>query len=134
MKTAKYGINQNSKTMTIKEEKLKNQKQQTNSEIEESTQSSESTMFRDALLRGDSSTERPVEQMEYENVEGAPFSIVGSEQKGYTIVIGTYCVKKETFKTMQEAKDYIATKPWELIFVGVNVFRDVIIKHRKKNK
>lgn len=109
-------------------------KTETNSAQSESRQSGESTKYRDALLKGDSSIEQPVEQMEYEGIEGSPFSIVGSQQKGYTIVIGTYCVKQEKFKTMQDAKDYIASKPWDLIFIGVNVYRDQVKKHLNELK
>ena len=47
-------------------------------------------------------------------VSGTPFSIVGSEGK-FLIVIGNTIASKKTFKTYSKARDYIITKPWELI-------------------
>lgn len=75
----------------------------------------------------------PVEQFQYESTrEESPFTIVGSLEKGYKIVMGNQQISQKTFASIEEANIYVESKPWELIIVGCMVFRDSIIKYNKK--
>lgn len=50
---------------------------------------------------------------EYEN----PFGVKTNENYEYIITLGSQLASKETFKTKEEAEEYIEKKPWELIAI-----------------
>lgn len=50
---------------------------------------------------------------EYEN----PFGIRTNENYEYIITLGSQLASKKTFKTKEEAEEYIEEKPWELIAI-----------------
>lgn len=39
-----------------------------------------------------------------------------TEENDYVIVCGNVQASKEHFKTVEDAQEYISTKPWDLIF------------------
>lgn len=72
-----------------------------------------------------------VDQNEWREVKGTPFYIVGSEEKGWNIVIcGSVCCK-ELFKTAKAAVDYINRKPWDLILVSNMIYQERINEIKK---
>ena len=50
---------------------------------------------------------------EYEN----PFGVKTNEDYEYIITLGNQLASKKTFKTKEEAEDYIEKKPWDLIAI-----------------
>lgn len=112
-------------------------KSKTNSAKESSTRQYDLETSENARNNAGSSTEKvetvPVEQFQYESTrEESPFTIVGSLEKGYKIVMGNQQISQKTFASIEEANIYVESKPWELIIVGCMVFRDSIIKYNKK--
>ena len=49
-----------------------------------------------------------------EHIEGTPFSVAQKDDQ-YMIVIGKTVANDMTFKTGEEAVDYVMSKPWDLI-------------------
>lgn len=50
------------------------------------------------------------------------FQIV-KQKEGYKIVTGNYIASARTFNTITEAENYIGSKPWELIYNTIAIFR-----------
>ena len=50
---------------------------------------------------------------EYEN----PFGVKTNENYEYIITLGDQLASKKTFKTREEAEEYIEKKPWDLIAI-----------------
>ncbi len=50
---------------------------------------------------------------EYEN----PFGVRTNENYEYIITLGSQLASKKTFKTKEEAEEYIEKKPWDLIAI-----------------
>lgn len=50
---------------------------------------------------------------EYDN----PFGIKTNENYEYIITLGNQLASKKTFKTKEEAEEYIEKKPWDLIAI-----------------
>ena len=50
---------------------------------------------------------------EYEN----PFGVKTNENYEYIITLGSQLASKKTFKTKEEAEEYIEEKPWDLIAI-----------------
>ena len=42
----------------------------------------------------------------------------------YTVTFGTHICTQKWFNSKEEANEYINSKPWELIFIGMMIFRD----------
>lgn len=52
-----------------------------------------------------------------------PFIIVeNEEEKFFTIAVGNYAVTTKRFNTLKAARQYIGTKPYDLIFNATLVF------------
>ncbi len=54
-----------------------------------------------------------MKESEYEN----PFGIKTNENYEYIITLGSQLASKKTFKTKEEAEEYIEKKPWDLIAI-----------------
>ena len=70
-------------------------------------------------------------EVEIKEVEGTPFRIVRNE-KEVSIIMGDQVLKRG-FNEIEEAEDYVASKPWELILIAGAVYNEFITKIRKEN-
>lgn len=59
------------------------------------------------------------------------FHLVKDEQGKVNILVGNYKVCRKTFDTFKQADEYIASKPYELIFTTCNILTNTIIKNEK---
>ncbi|MEM3771989.1 MAG: hypothetical protein QXW80_06730 [Candidatus Micrarchaeia archaeon] len=71
-----------------------------------------------------------VNMSKYEILNNAPFVLVHGPD-GWFIVMGEHIVSEKRFKTKDEAKKYVDTKPWELIFVGAVAYMKILEKVKK---
>ena len=60
------------------------------------------------------------------------FSIV-KQKEGYKIVTGNFIASSRSFKTINDAENYIGTKPWELIYNTIAIFRAYEKEMEKNN-
>ena len=63
-----------------------------------------------------------------------PFRAIMNDKNEWEIVLGYHKVSFEKFKTQKEAKDYIDTKPWELILIGAASYADLLKENEKETK
>lgn len=81
-----------------------------------------------------------------EQVDNTPFNVIEVEdkifnekgeetgaEKVFKIVMGNQVVSEKTFDEMASAKDYIYTKPWELIMAATAIYCDKIYKIYNEN-
>jgi hypothetical protein len=65
----------------------------------------------------------------YVTLENSPFILVDIEGR-WGIVFGNQLVHEQTFETVDEAKDFIDTKPWSLILSACWLYGNFINEHR----
>jgi|LSQX01.3.fsa_nt_gb hypothetical protein len=60
-------------------------------------------------------------------LDDAPFVLVEGAD-GWFIVMGEHIVSEKRFKTKDEAKLYVDSKPYELIYVGASAYMKILEK------
>lgn len=80
---------------------------------------------------GNSSSSEYIEH--YHTVEGTPFTIIlyGEE---YHICLAQNIVANKPFKTIEEAENYIAEKPWQLMLVAGYIYGKMVEANIEKQK
>ena len=68
----------------------------------------------------------------YEILENAPFVLVEGAD-GWFVVMGEHIVSEKRFKTKNEAKRFVDSKPWELIVVGTCAYMKILEKLENDN-
>lgn len=63
----------------------------------------------------------------------APFRTINIEGK-WIVALGNHRVSEKEFECENAARDYIYSRPWELILVGPNVYRDIYNEIKKLKK
>lgn len=63
----------------------------------------------------------------YEVLDNAPFVLVEGAD-GWFIVMGEHIVSEKRFKSKNDAKLYIDSKPYELIYVGAIAYSKILDK------
>lgn len=63
----------------------------------------------------------------------APFRTINNEGK-WIIALGKHRVSEKEFECEFDALEYISSKPWELILIGANVYRDICKEIKKLNE
>lgn len=48
------------------------------------------------------------------------FTIAGNKNRGYIIALGQYQVAENVFKSVKAAKEYIDSKPYDIIINAIN--------------
>ena len=71
--------------------------------------------------------EAEVKAINYEEVPGSPFTIIYDGEK-YRIAIGNEIVSPINFDKNEDAKEYIRSKPWDLLAVTCMVMASKIYK------
>ena len=69
--------------------------------------------------------------IEYKEVDNTPFTLVVSESK-VSIVMGKHLVTNKTFDNVDDAKYYIAEKPWELLLIANAIYTSEVIELSKQ--
>lgn len=69
----------------------------------------------------------------FHEIEDSPFTAVKRKNKAWIIVMGDALATRKKFKTKEDAENYVKGKPWELIFVGSNIFNEKM-QERTKNE
>lgn len=69
----------------------------------------------------------------YSDPEIAPFRTINNEGK-WIIALGNHRVSEKEFESEFDALEYISSKPWELILIGANVYRDICKEIKKLNE
>lgn len=70
-------------------------------------------------------------------MENEIFTIVldeNNDEKCYRVVTGTHLMSTKKFESEEEAKKYIATKPWELYWNLIGVYLVTKEEYEKKTK
>lgn len=73
-----------------------------------------------------------VNMSKYEILDNAPFVLVEGTD-GWFIVMGEHIVSEKRFKSKEQAKKYVDSKPWELIFVGASAYNKILDKLENDN-
>ena len=71
-----------------------------------------------------------MEAIKLKKIENTPFSSVKNEKGEVCIILGNNLVSQKKFKTHKEAKEYVLTKPYEII--GALVY--IIVKQIKNEE
>jgi hypothetical protein len=70
----------------------------------------------DTVINNSPCGEAEVKAISYEEMPGTPFTIINDGEK-YRIAIGNEIVCPTNFETIENAKKYIKSKPWDLLAI-----------------
>ena len=76
---------------------------------------------------GELNLNEDVDMSKYEILDNAPFVLVEGAD-GWFIVMGDHIVSTKRFETKEQAKKYVDSKAWELIFVGATAYIKILEK------
>lgn len=80
------------------------------------------------------SSDELTELVHREHVEGTPFQIVGTEEKGYFVTLGKYRAT-ENMPTIEDAKKEINIQNWEFFCTIISIIsKDVLDYSLNQNK
>lgn len=86
----------------------------------------------DSLDSEESNLNEDVNMSKYEILDNAPFVLVEGAD-GWFIVMGEHILSEKRFETKEQAKNYVNSKPWELIFVGASAYNKIVAKIENDN-
>lgn len=72
------------------------------------------------------SSNEEVQQLNYEQIDGTAFTLIGEEGKEWLIAIGHTLATPKNFETKEEAIAYIETKPWEMITAVITQYTNYL--------
>lgn len=58
----------------------------------------------------------------YEEIEDSPFIAIRNGNDKWVIIMGKYRVSRTEFNDLEELKEYVKSKPWELIMVTTSIY------------
>lgn len=64
--------------------------------------------------------------LRYVTIEGSPFTAIQLENGRWAIVMGDQLVSDQTFEDVDEAKEFVDSKPWSLIMTASFIYVDYI--------
>nr|QJB19716.1 MAG: hypothetical protein [Microvirus sp.] len=65
----------------------------------------------------------------YVKIEGSPFTAIKLENERWAIVMGDQLVSDQTFEDIDEASEFVESKPWSLIMAAAYIWVDYINKN-----
>lgn len=80
------------------------------------TQDSDQSYSNDNILR-------------YVTIEGSPFTAILLENGRWGLVMGDQLVSDQTFEDVDEAADFVESRPWSLIMTASYIYMDYINKN-----
>lgn len=69
--------------------------------------------------------EKTEQLFEIEQVENTPFNLIKQDER-VKIIIGNQIASEKDFPTFQGAKDYINSKPYELILISSYIYHNLV--------
>ena len=69
----------------------------------------------------------------YVEIDGTPFTGINIQNK-WILVMGNDVASGKKFDTIEEARKYVESKPWELIVTAGSIFRDILNKNKRKEE
>lgn len=67
--------------------------------------------------------------LRYVTIEGSPFTAIKLENERWGLVMGDQLVSDQTFNDVDEAKEFVDSKPWSLMITAAYIYTDFINKN-----
>lgn len=67
--------------------------------------------------------------LRYVTIEGSPFTTILLENGRWGLVMGDQLVSDQTFEDVDEAAEFVETRPWSLIMTAAYIYTDYINKN-----
>ena len=67
--------------------------------------------------------------LRYVTIEGSPFTAIQLENERWGLVMGDQLISDQTFEDVDEAKEFVDSKPWSLIMTASYIYVDYINKN-----
>ena len=64
--------------------------------------------------------------LRYVTIEGSPFTAILLENERWGLVMGEQLVSDQTFEDVDEAAEFVETRPWSLIMTAAYIYVDYI--------
>lgn len=67
--------------------------------------------------------------VKYVTIEGSPFTAIQLENERWGLVMGDQLVSDQTFEDVDEAAEFVETRPWSLIMTAAYIYNEFINKN-----
>ena len=67
--------------------------------------------------------------LRYITIKNSPFTAIQLEDERWGLVMGDQLVSDQTFKDIDEATEFVETRPWSLIMTATFIYIDYINKN-----